>query len=116
MRTNRSRKPSAVVAVTAFALVLGLQPTARGASTPAPGGPSEGIKVIGEWTIVVRDEAGREVQRSEFRNALQDQGKPTLASLLSRGRTISEWAILLTNSTTIGGGQQPCGTPADGKS
>jgi hypothetical protein len=117
MRTNRSRKPSAVVAVAALALVLGLQPTARGAGAPAPGGPSEGIKVIGEWTIVVRDEAGREVQRSEFRNALQSQGKPTLASLLSRGRAISEWAILLANgSGTVAGGQQPCGTPADGKS
>jgi hypothetical protein len=100
------------------ALGPGWQPGARAATgAPPQGGPNEGIKVIGEWTIVIRDEAGREVQRSEFRNALNNQGKPTLASLLSRKRAISEWAILLTNgSSSHAGGQQPCGTPTDGKS
>ena len=61
-------------------------------------------------TIVVRDEAGKEVQRREFRNALQGQGKPTLASLLSRGRAISEWMVLLGNgSLQYFNGLQPCG-------
>src|SRR6185295_10348875 len=96
MRTNgRNRNASVAVAFTLVAaLVPGGQPAARAATdAPTRGGPREGIKVIGEWTIVVRDEAGREVQRSEFHNALIAQGKPTLASLLSRGRAISEWAI-----------------------
>lgn len=72
------------------------------------GGPHEGIKVIGEWSIVVRDESGRVVQRSDFRNALiATQGPGTLASLLSRQRPIGEWLILLANG---GPGGQPCGT------
>ncbi len=115
---GRNRKASVAVAFALIAaLVPGGQPAARAGTDGSPGdGPGEGIKVIGEWTIVVRDEAGSEVQRSEFRNALEAQGKPTLASLLSRGRAISEWAIMLTNSSgSTAGGQQPCGNPTAGK-
>lgn len=78
------------------------------------GGPQEGIKVIGEWTIVVRDNAGNVVQRSDFRNALiAGQGSGSLATVLSRQRPIGQWVILLDNG---GAGTQPCGTAADGKS
>ena len=116
MRTDRS-KSWTMSAMAVLTLTLGGGPAARAGSAESPqGGPHEGIKVIGEWTIVVRDDAGREVQRSEFKNALNSQGKPTLASLLSRGRAISEWAILLDNgSGSLAGGQQPCGTPTDGE-
>jgi hypothetical protein len=90
----------------------GLAAIAFALAMASPAAAQEGIKVIGEWTIVVRDEAGNVVQRSDFRNALLGQGKPTLAGLLSRGQQISEWLILLANSST---GTPPCGTPADRK-
>lgn len=117
MRTNGRKRTIAAALSLVAALVPGGQPAARaGTEAPPRGGPHEGIKVIGEWTIVVRDEAGREVQRSEFHNALIAQGKPTLASLLSRGRAISEWAILLANgSASVAGGQPPCGTSTAGQ-
>jgi hypothetical protein len=81
----------------------------------APTAPAqEGIKVIGDWTIVVRNEAGQEVQRTEFRNALREGGAPSLASLLGRGRAIGDWLILLANgSANLLGGVQPCGTAED---
>lgn len=95
------------------ALVLVAAPPASAQSSGAPQGP-EGIKVVGHWTIVVRDEAGKEVQRSEFQNALtQGPGSGSLASLLSRGRTLGQWAISLTNG---GPGGQPCGTATAGRS
>ena len=104
------------IALIVQALAVGFAPAAFAQTDEHPSAPGEGIKVIGNWTIVVRDEAGKEVQRSEFRNALQGQGKPTLASLLSRGRAISEWLILLGNgSLQYFNGLQPCGsvTPTD---
>ena len=93
-------------AVAALVVALSVITGAETAPTEQ-GGPQEGIKVVGEWTIVVRDASGKEVQRSEFRNALRDQGRTTLGSLLSRDRAISEWAILLSNGANA---RQPCGT------
>ena len=95
-----------LAALAATAVLIG----ADGALSAQSGGPREGIKVIGEWTIVVRDDAGNVVQRSDFRNSLLGQGKPTLAGLLSRGQQISEWLILLANSSS---GTPPCGTTTD---
>ena len=105
-----ARRPGAlrqtIVPLMLIAMIaIATRGAAQVSSESRTGGPKEGIKVIGEWTIVIRDEAGREVQRSQFHNALEDQGKPTLASLLSRQRAISEWLILLTNAS----GAQPCG-------
>ena len=68
------------------------------AAKPA-GGPQEGIKVHGHWTIVVRDMDGKEVTRREFDNALVDSGKGLLAALLSRQVTFGEWAIQLSSSS-----------------
>ena len=102
------RRGLAAIAVTAG--LIGGSSTVNAQS----GGPQEGIKVIGEWTIVVRDEAGAVVQRSDFHNALiPGQGSGSLASLLSRGRQLGQWAVFLTNS---GPGGQPCGTATAGRS
>jgi hypothetical protein len=98
-----------LAALAATAVLIG----ADGALNAQSGGPREGIKVIGEWTIVVRDEAGRVVQRSDFHNALTPgQGNRSLASLLSRGQQLGQWAIMLTNGSF---GPQPCGTATAGK-
>jgi hypothetical protein len=92
------------VGIATLALTLALAP-------PSPA--QEGIKVIGDWTIVVRDQAGQEVQRSQFRNALMGGGAASLASLLGRGRTIGDWIIILTNgSASYLNGAQPCTTAA----
>jgi hypothetical protein len=98
------------VAIAMTAALVGTDAAANAQS----GGPQEGIKVIGEWTILVRDVDGNVVQRSDFRNALiAGQGSGSLATVLSRQRPIGEWVILLSNS---GAGTQPCGTAAAGKS
>ena len=101
-----------LVAITAAAAIL----IGSAASVNAQsGGPQEGIKVIGDWTIVVRDAAGNVVQRSEFRNSLYSgQGGESLAGVLSRNRPIGEWLILLSNGSA--GNTPPCGTASDRKS
>jgi hypothetical protein len=101
------RRGLAAIAVTAF-LIGG-----TAAVNAQSGGPREGVKVIGEWTIVIRDEAGNVVRRSDFRNALfQGQGSGSLSSVLSRQRPIGQWVVLLAGEA----GTTPCGTPANGKS
>jgi len=118
VRNTRNIPPKALLA-SLLIVLLGTAASARAQAPGAsrPGGPGDGIKVIGEWTIVIRDESGRELRRSEFRNALESQGKATLADLLSRRRAISEWAVLLSNgSLALANGDQPCGTGAERKS
>lgn len=72
----------------------------------APGGPNEGIKVHGQWSIVVKDESGRTVERRDFKNSLQPQGQTNMARLLSRSQAISEWVVMLSNNGAPG--PQPC--------
>jgi hypothetical protein len=64
----------------------------QAASKPS-GGQQEGIKVHGQWTIVVREPDGKEVERREFNNALLDSGKSLLGLLLTRRADAGEWAI-----------------------
>lgn len=105
MTFRSSKRGLTAVALAAILIATGAAVSAQS------GGPREGIKVIGEWSIVVRDDAGNVVQRSDFRNALDPtQGGASLAALLSRGQQISEWLILLANS---GPGTPPCGSPTD---
>lgn len=112
---TRSLVFRAIGAVLALALVLGVVPTGSAQTAEPRGGPREGVKVIGDWTIVVRDEAGNEIQRSEFRNALQGGGKQILAAVLGGNRVIGDWAVVLVNgSAQYFGGQQGCGDPASG--
>lgn len=78
--------------------------TAKGAAAKPSGGTQEGIKVHGHWTIVVRDADGKEVSRRDFDNALLDEGKGALASLLAKQIVLQEWAIQLTDANG-----SPCG-------
>jgi len=93
------------------ALQVSAQPAQSGAKSS--GGPQEGIKVRGHWTIVVRDTDGRVADRREFDNALDvfvgGAGRPILANLLTRNRAISQWVIQLGNS---GPGGPPCAAGA----
>lgn len=111
MWTKFRRCRHRLVALYATAILMGPGASVDAQSRP----PSEGIKVIGDWTIVVRDESGNVVQRRDLRNALiPAQGGASLAGLLSRGRQISEWLILLANNTSTG--PPPCGTTTDRRS
>lgn len=113
---DRKRKPLAVAAL-ALGLVLIGQPTARaGTATPPPGGPSEGIKVHGDWTIEIRDPDGSLVSRHAFENALVPGGGDTmLARLLGRTLPGFLWRVAIGD---LSGPGSPCppgpATPPDG--
>jgi len=98
------------------ALVLGgtrVQSDAPAASEPAPigdvaapesappGGPQEGVKVHGSWTIEVRDPDGRTTDYREFENALVATGITFLNNTLSRTTTFGRWSILLVGNTGL---------------
>ena len=96
MRTNGGiRKPSAAAAFALLAaLVPGIQPVARAAASESPrGGPREGIKVHGRWTIDVKNADGSLVARHEFENALDSDGGVVLAkcSPVRRSLASGEW-------------------------
>lgn len=60
------------------------------------GGPQEGIKVHGHWTIVIKNADGSVASRREFENALVgNSGGATLSAILSRNATVGEWGIEL---------------------
>jgi hypothetical protein len=62
------------------------------ASSPA-GGPNEGIKVHGRWTIEIRNPDGKLVTHREFENALRTDGVQSLGHFLRRTAKPGEWAI-----------------------
>jgi|GEM_PF-726155 len=72
------------------------------------GGPVEGIKVHGHWTIDVRDPDGKLVTHREFENGLTLQGKGGLVKLLGRQITNGAWHVGLANSS----GNHPCEFPS----
>jgi hypothetical protein len=67
---------------------------------------SEGIKVHGDWTIVVKEPDGTVVSRHEFQNALKPSGKTALAGLVSGQARFGTWEVWLQG---VGG---PCGLSA----
>lgn len=69
------------------------------------GGPKEGIKVHGRWTIDIRNPDGTLVSHREFENALQTSGAALLGSFLQRTDKAGEWIM------AVSGGPSPCGTP-----
>lgn len=97
------------VAAAAVAATLGLATNLRGQETspvpPVPpsgatearGGPREGIKVHGHWTVTVRNADGSIASRTEFENALVASGGQLLAGLLTRGDTLERmsWRVAL---------------------
>jgi hypothetical protein len=77
-----------VVGACAFAL-LAAAGTAR---AQAPEGSREGVKVHGDWTIVVRDPDGRVASRHEFRNQFFG-ANGLLPRVLKHEATVGEWSI-----------------------
>ena len=55
--------------------------------------PQEGIKVHGDWTIVIRNADGSIASRNEFKNALVPVGAGNLASVLAGNSAIGTWMI-----------------------
>jgi hypothetical protein len=74
-------------------LTLGIGANAQEANQAKPaGGPREGIKVHGHWTIEVRNPNGKLVTHREFENALNN-GQLTLGPVLGRTATVGFWVV-----------------------
>jgi hypothetical protein len=62
----------------------------------APGGPHEGIKVHGHWTIEVHNPDGTLANHREFENSLDaNAGAAALASPLARRAVGGLWLVTL---------------------
>src|SRR5438093_5811943 len=85
----------------AFSRAVKAQTPVKATTSPAGesnGGPKEGIKVHGHWTIDVRNPDGRLVTHREFENALTPDGGNTLAKIFGRINMPGLWQILLNSS------------------
>ena len=72
------------------------------------GGPHEGIKVHGNWKIVVRNADGSVASRNEFENKLVIGGGDLfLATILARTATVGNWYVFLRDAVSPGG-TPPC--------
>ena len=90
------------------ATAAGPAAAARSTKASAPGGgPQEGIKVHGEWTIEVRNPDGTVAARREFQNAYL-AGSVILPRLLGRQISPGPWVVTLGDST--GSNPQACAT------
>ena len=63
------------------------------------GGPQEGIKLHGHWTIDVKNPDGTLVKHSVFENQLQYDGTQYLTGLISGYAAAGDYAIYFTNAT-----------------
>jgi hypothetical protein len=71
------------------------------------GGPSEGIKVHGHWTIEIRNPDGSLASHSEFENELvPDEGSQVLAGVLGNQFTVDSWTLWVSDGSIEGRG--PC--------
>ena len=107
--TSKFRQTARMTAAIFMMLVLGaIYPTAiaqvktpaakrQAASAPA-GGPKEGIRVHGQWTIDVRNPNGKLVTHREFKNALTQSGATFLTNFIARNFVPGEWRIMLTGT------------------
>jgi hypothetical protein len=62
----------------------------------ASGGPQEGIKVHGRWTITVRNEDGSVASRHDFANRFLPQAAAPFAKVLAHQTTLGGWEIGMT--------------------
>ena len=114
MRANgRKRTMSAAAALSLVAaLVLGGPPTARAASDgPPQGGPNEGIKVHGDWTIDIKNADGSIASHHEFKNALGAHGALRLALFLGRLQAPGLWTVFVyspAGTANCNGNEAPC--------
>jgi hypothetical protein len=72
------------------------------------GGPREGVKVHGHWTIDVRNPDGTLASHSDFENSLQSSGAAVLVGSLSRASVTGLWAIV----AQANGAPGACGSTA----
>jgi len=90
---------AALIAATAFAIAAGgaARSTASASTHPHARVASEGIRIHGRWTIVVRDH-GRVVQRRVFENALTSAGAASLRTFLGDyTNRQGPWAVEIDN-------------------
>jgi hypothetical protein len=66
------------------------------------GGPREGLKVHGHWTIDVRNADGTLASHREFENSLQASGATTLVNSLARTQVIGLWSVALVGTLCPG--------------
>ena len=108
--TQKLRAAAAILMVSSLGLFYpgtvssGQSPVKATSSSPS-GGPREGIKVHGHWTIVIRNPDDKLVARHEFKNALTQFGSQILSGFLRGQFRPGEWAIRLSSD---GGGNEPC--------
>jgi hypothetical protein len=76
----------------------------------SPGGPQEGIKVHGHWSIVIKNPDGSVASRHEFENSLAPpDGAGYLTRVMSRTATLGFYELSLVHSNA---GVSPCGSVA----
>lgn len=95
----------------ALAAAIGAGVLQAQGQTSAPGGPQEGIKVHGRWTIEILNPDGTLVVRREFQNALDSFGGAFLSRLLTRQRAMGEWQVGLWQ---VGLTRRPCPSASNG--
>jgi hypothetical protein len=76
----------------------------KGAKAKPSGGPNEGIKVHGHWSIDIRNPNGSLASHFEFENAMVDGG--SLLTGLLNGGAVTKWRIDLDG--TLGVSNAPC--------
>lgn len=80
-------------------------------STLPPSGPQEGIQVHGHWTIDVKEPDGKLVSHNEFENALQPDGIASLVKFLTREKSVGEWKVSISGTTSPCTAANGFGTP-----
>lgn len=78
-------------------LALASAPMTEVARAQEHGTPQEGIKVHGDWTLVVRNPDGSVAARHEFKNALATHlgGDRLLAELIGGTAVVGQWTVAL---------------------
>jgi hypothetical protein len=92
------------------ALAVGVVMSSAVARAQSPG-PQTGVKVHGEWTILIRNDDGSIASRHHFQNAFVPQlGAPLLSNLLKNTSFIKEWMISMQGGPCLnaGGGPSNC--------
>jgi len=96
--------PAAEQGATRPAKVSKALPARSSSAAPKPqGGQQEGIKVHGDWTIVIRNADGSVASRHEFKNALVDFS--VLPLLLAHGGSVGQWSVTVSGPHPM---TQPC--------
>lgn len=97
--------PSALLAQRAASLAPKPSKATQAEREVSHGGPQEGIKVHGHWTIVIKNPDGSVASHHDFENSLYHGGGDfILAGVLSRNLSIGMWGVLLDGPS----GAQPC--------